>query len=179
MGGFDISPTQVNYLIPVGTSPGPAMVTLSSGDGSTATGTVQIANVAPSLFSANANGQGVAAAIILRVLNNGSQIIEPISNWNADLNRFVATPIDLGEEGQQVYLVLFGTGIRYRSGLSGLTTSIGGTDATVLYAGAQNDFIGLDQINLLLPRTLVGRGEVDVVVTADGITSNTLRVRIK
>ena len=38
---------------------------------------------------------------------------------------------------------------------------------------------GLDQVNLRVPRSLIGRGEVDVVLTVDGKIANTLRVNIK
>jgi uncharacterized protein (TIGR03437 family) len=176
---FFVSPTQVNYLIPANTLPGAATVTVTAGDGSTALGTVQIASVAPSLFSANSSGLGVASAVALRVRSNGSQVTEAVSIWDAGSNRFVAAPIDLGGEGEQVYLVLFGTGVRFRSGLSNVTARVGGTDATVSYAGAQNEFAGLDQINLLLPRSLAGRGEVDLVLTADGKIANTVKVHIR
>lgn len=176
---FFVSPGQVNYLIPAGTSAGTAQATVTSGDGSIATGSIQIANVAPSLFTANSNGQGVAAAVALRVRTNGSQVIEAVSEWNASLNRFVSFPIDLGTAGEQVYLLLFGTGARFNSGLNGVTASIGGVAAQVQYAGQQGDFIGLDQINVLLPSALAGRGEVDVVLTVDGKTANTIRVGIK
>ncbi len=176
---FFVSPGQVNYLLPAGTSAGTATVTLTSGDGSTATGTIQIANVAPSLFTANSSGQGVAAAVALRVRPNGTQVIEAVAEWNPALNRFVTKPVDLGAEGEQVFLVLFGTGIRFHSGLSGIAAQIGGTSAETLYAGPQNDFVGLDQINLLIPRSLAGRGEVDVVLTANGKSANTVRVNIK
>lgn len=176
---FFVSPGQVNYLIPAGTSAGTAQATVTSGDGSIATGSIQIANVAPSLFTANSNGQGVAAAVALRVRTNGSQVIEAVSEWNASLNRFVSFPIDLGTAGEQVYLLLFGTGARFNSGLNGVTANIGGVAAQVQYAGQQGDFIGLDQINVLLPSALAGRGEVDVVLTVDGKTANTIRVGIK
>lgn len=176
---FFVSPGQVNYLIPAGTSAGTAQATVTSGDGSIATGSIQIAGVAPSLFTANSTGQGVASAVTLRVRANGTQVIEAVSEWNASLNRFVATPIDLGAAGEQVYLLLFGTGARFNSGLNGVTASIGGVAAQVQYAGQQGDFIGLDQINVLLPSALAGRGEVDVVLTVDGKTANTVRVGIK
>jgi uncharacterized protein (TIGR03437 family) len=74
---------------------------------------------------------------------------------------------------------LFGTGVRFRSALSGVSAKIGGTDVQVLFAGPQGDFIGLDQLNIQLPRSLAGRGEVDLVLTVDGKTSNTVRVNIK
>ena len=176
---FYVSPGQLNYLIPAGTSPGAAMVTVSSSDGSTATGTIQIANVAPSIFTANSSGNGVPAAAVLRVRANGSQVIEPVAEWNAALSRFVATPIDLGGENDQLYLLLFATGLRNRSSLTGVAVSFGGISGQVQYAGQQGDFVGLDQINVLLPRTLVGRGEVDLTLTADGKAANTVRLSFK
>lgn len=40
--------------------------------------------------------------------------------------------------------------------------------------------IGLDQINIgPLPRSLAGRGEVDVVSTADAKVANTVRISVK
>jgi uncharacterized protein (TIGR03437 family) len=45
--------------------------------------------------------------------------------------------------------------------------------------GAQGSLVGLDQINVLIPRSLIGRGEVDVMLTVDGKAANTVRVAIK
>jgi uncharacterized protein (TIGR03437 family) len=52
-------------------------------------------------------------------------------------------------------------------------------DAEVLFAGAAPGFVGLDQSNVRLPRSLAGRGEVDVVMTVDGKAANTVKVVIK
>jgi uncharacterized protein (TIGR03437 family) len=175
---FFVAPTQVNYLIPAGTAAGAATVTITSGAGAISTGATQIASVAPGLFSANANGQGVAAAVVLRIKANGDRIYEAISRFDAAQQRFVAIPIDLGPATDAVYLILYGTGLRFRSALTAVTASIGGTNAGVLYAGGETGFVGLDQVNVLLPRSLIGRGEVDVVVTADGKAANTVRVAI-
>ena len=175
---FFVSPTQVNYLMPVGTAVGAATVTITSGDGAVSIGVAQIATVAPGLFSANGNGQGVAAGVALRV-KDGAQSYEPIVEFNEAQNRFVAKPIDLGPATDQVFLILYGTGFRNRSSLAAVTCKIGGGDAPVLFAGAAPGFAGLDQINVgPLPRSLAGRGEVDVVVTADSKATNTVRIAI-
>ena len=34
-------------------------------------------------------------------------------------------------------------------------------------------YFGLDQVNVKLPKSLRGRGEVDVVLTVDGVAANT------
>jgi uncharacterized protein (TIGR03437 family) len=176
---FFVSPTQVNYQVPPGTVTGTATVTVTSGDGTVSTGTAQIASVAPGLFTANASGQGVAAAVALRVKADGSQSAEPIAQFDVAQNKFIAIPIDLGPASDQVFLILFGTGIRFRSSLSAVSVKIGGADAQVYYAGAQGNFVGLDQVNVLLARSLSGRGEVDVELTVDGQAANTIKVNIK
>ncbi len=56
---------------------------------------------------------------------------------------------------------------------------IGGGEAPVNYAGPQGGFVGLDQINVLIPRSLAGRGVVDVVLTVDGIPADTVQIVIQ
>ena len=85
-------------------------------------------------------------------------------------------PLDLGTEQDQVFLILYGTGIRGVSA-GGVSVTIGGEAVAVQYAGLQGDFVGLDQVNLgPLPRSLSGCGEVPVVLTADGIPSNAVTI---
>jgi uncharacterized protein (TIGR03437 family) len=176
---FFVAPGQINFLIPPGTASGAAMITITSGDGAVSMGTVNIAAVAPGVFTANANGQGVAAAVALRVRADGSQSFEPVAVFDPARNQFIATPIDLGPGSDQVFLILFGTGVRFRSSPAAVTASIGGAGSEVLFAGAAEGFVGLDQINLRLSRALAGRGEVDVSLTVDGRPANTVRVAIK
>ncbi len=176
---FFVAPAQVNYQIPPGTAAGAATVTITGGDGAVSIGNVTIAAVAPGLFSANANGQGVAAATALRVKADGTQIFEPVAMFDTTLNRFVSIPIDLGPEGEQVFLILFGTGFRAVSGLPAATAKIGGADAEVLFAGAQGGFVGLDQSNVRIPRSLAGRGEVDVEMTFNSKNTNKVTIGVR
>jgi uncharacterized protein (TIGR03437 family) len=175
---FFVSSGQINYQIPAGTTAGNATVTVSSLSGFVSTGSMRIVSVAPGLFSANANGQGVAAAVVLRIRADGSQSFEPVSQFNAAQNRFVPTPIDLGAESDQVFLVLYGTGVRFRSDLSAVTATIGGASSEALFAGAAPGFVGLDQVNLRLPRSLAGRGVVDIELRVNGLLANTVQVSV-
>ncbi len=176
---FFVSPGQINYLVPRDTALGEATVTVTNRDGVISTGKVQIATSAPGLFAANANGQGVAAAVILRVKADGTQQFEPVAQFDPAQNRFVARPIDFGPATDQLYLLLFGTGIRQRSSLAAVHLQIGGIETEVLYAGAQGDFAGLDQINAPLPRSLAGRGEVTVLLTVDGKIANPVKLHMR
>lgn len=176
---FFVSPTQVNYQIPVGTSPGLALVTIANSSGQQSQSAVQIASVAPGLFTANATGKGVAAASILRIKADGSQSYESVGMYDPAQNQFVARPIDLGASTDQVFLILFGGGVRFRGDLSNVKVKVGGLDAPVSFAGAQGGFVGLDQINARLSRSLIGKGEVDVVLIVDGKAANIVKVSFK
>ncbi|MDX2033687.1 MAG: hypothetical protein SF339_23625 [Blastocatellia bacterium] len=176
---FFVAPTQINLQVPAGTIPGPATILVTSGDGSLSTGIVNIASVSPGLFTANASGQGVAAAVVLRVAANGAQSYESLAQFDPSQSRFVPIPIDLGPAGDQVFLILYGTGFRFRATLSSVLTTIGGTNAEALYAGPADGFVGLDQANIRLPRSLAGRGLAEVLMTVDGKAANTVTVQIK
>ncbi len=48
----------------------------------------------------------------------------------------------------------------------------------MIFAGAQGGYAGLDQINLRIPRSLVGRGEVEIALTVDDQPANLVRINI-
>jgi uncharacterized protein (TIGR03437 family) len=150
-GLFFVSPTQINFLVPPQAAPGVATITVNNSL-VRIEGSVTLARVAPGLFTANGNGQGPALGLLLRVNANGSQQTEPLAEFNAACQCFVARPISFGAaaDGQR-FLVLFGTGWRNRAALSELTARIGGVPVSISFAGAQSNFVGLDQLNIALP----------------------------
>jgi len=177
---FYVSDPQVNYLVPAGTAAGAATVTITGGDGSVSTGNVTIAAVAPGIFTANSNGRGVPSGYAIRVKPGGAQTTEPILTFDQATGAFVPLPIDLGPQGDVVVLVLFGTGWRAAVGNPNNRATIRGVDATPgLFLGPQVEFVGLDQTNIVIPRSLAQSGEVDLVLTAAGKNSNTVRVNIR
>jgi uncharacterized protein (TIGR03437 family) len=186
---FFVSPLQINFLTPEGLAIGNGSVSVVGGDQPPIGGCVTVRKVAPSIFAANADGQGVAAAIALRVKSDGSQNFEPITQFDTAQNRFVALPIDLGPDlgpaTDRVFLILFGSGFRNRKSLAHLVLKIGGVDSPPEFAGEQGTFPGLDQMNIPLSRRLSGRGLVDVVLLgADPDdswphTSNAVQISIK
>ncbi len=176
---FFVSPTQVNYQVPIGTLPGLALITITNSAGQQSQSAMQIASVAPGLFTADATGKGVAAASILRIKSGGAQSYESVSMFDATQNQFIPRPIDLGPASDQVFLILFGGGLRFRSDAANVKVKIGGVNAAVSFAGPQGGFIGLDQINAQVPRSLIGRGEVDVTVIVDGKAANVVKIAIK
>jgi uncharacterized protein (TIGR03437 family) len=77
-----------------------------------------------------------------------------------------------------VYLVLYATGVRHRSDAAAVSCVVNGTALPVLYAGAQPDFAGLDQVNVQLPAGLSGAGTLNVSLMVDGQPSNAVTVTI-
>jgi uncharacterized protein (TIGR03437 family) len=177
-GLFFVSPGQFNYLVPQGTANGVATVTIARNGTTLAQGTLSIDTVAPALFSANADGLGVPAAVLLRV-RNGVSTFEAVSRFNSTTRRFEPAPIDLGLATDQVFLILFGSGFRNNTALSAASATIGGAAATVMFAGAQGQLAGLDQANLLLPRSLAGRGLVNLSFVVAGKMANVMQVSVK
>jgi uncharacterized protein (TIGR03437 family) len=176
---FFVSPGQVNYYMPAGTAVGPATVKIISGTGQVSFGVVDITMISPGIFAASATGQGVAAAQALRV-RGAQQTYEPIAQYISGTNMFVPIPVDLGPVGDQVFLVMFGTGFRFRSSDSAVSVKVGGKTLQSLYSGPAPGFVGLDQLNIsALPRDLAGAGVINIEITVDGKVANTTTVSIK
>jgi uncharacterized protein (TIGR03437 family) len=167
---------QINLVMPRGAAAGAATVTITNSTGKSASAVVTIGAVAPGLFSADGTGTGAPAADAVVLTRDGSQTVQSASSCTPFSCSSQAIPVT---SGTQVYLILFGTGIRGRSGLAGVSMTLGGTPATVLYAGAQGSFPGLDQINVLVPASMAGAGLVDMVLTVDGVAANTLKINFR
>lgn len=176
---FFISPGQINYLIPTAAAPGVASVTVMKEGRAVSGGSTQIAPVAPGLFTANSNGRGVPAALVLYRKPDGAQRYAPVARYDETRQAFVAAPIEACAADEQVYLILFGTGIRHHSSLAAVSATVAGVNTPVIFAGAQGGLIGLDQINVQLPHGVCGRGEAEVTLTVDGQAANVVQILLK
>jgi uncharacterized protein (TIGR03437 family) len=174
-----VSPTQINYQVPAGTGIGPALVTITRGDGEIAQSTISIATTTPGLFSVDVTGKGFAAAVVQRVAANGTSRYEPVVKYDPLTQAFVALPITVSSSTEQVFLILFGTGFRSRNSLFDVRVTVAGLSQEVVYAGAQGEFAGLDQVNLKLSPTLAGKGVVTVQFTVAGTPANPVQISVK
>src|SRR5262245_10901369 len=173
-----VSPTQINHEIPVNAAPGPATITYTNtATGESSVSFVDLAPVAPGLFTMNMTGSGIANAVIVRK-RNGTDFYEPV--YRMENGQVVPVPIDFGPETDQLLLVLWGTGFRFRSSLSAVTVTVGGIPLEPVYAGRSGDDRPfMDQFNGWLPRSLAGRSFVDTVMNIDGMTSNTVQLSFR
>jgi uncharacterized protein (TIGR03437 family) len=162
---FYVSPLQVNYQIPPGAAPGPARVTITGGDGRVSVGAAIIAAAAPSLFTLDQSGAGAAAAL--------------------DALTFTGPPYAATRSGGEPNIIaFFGTGLGAdATDVDGnvsadVQVAIDGRPATVEYAGRAPGFVGLNQLNIVLPAG-IAPGAHTVVVTRHGRTSNTVTIAIR
>lgn len=161
---FFVSPGQGSFLVPSGLPAANMALKLTFGDRRVSYPTT-IAPTSPGVFTANGNGQGVPAAVILRVAPDNTRTTEfPFVAGSAG---FDAAPIRFGQD--RLFLDLYMTGVR---GSNSVSINIEGETITPLFAGAQPQFIGLDQVTFELPRSLAGTGRRSVIVTAGGVASN-------
>jgi uncharacterized protein (TIGR03437 family) len=164
---------QVNWLVPAQTAPGPAIATVTSGDGTVSTDIFDVENVAPALFGVNATGSGPAAAYVLP----GSQFTYQCAAT------YSCTDLPVNVSGGGTYLILFGTGVQNH--LKPVAVNITDQDGNLLaspvaaYAGAQGGYAGLDQVNVQLPASLAGSGIVNVSLMVDGLASNSVQIQIQ
>ena len=173
---FFVSPGQINYLLPQGTPNGLATVTVKNGAQVVSYGLLDVESVAPGLFTSNFDGRGAPAAIAIRVRADGTRGWQYTFQCSPGGGTCVPAAIDMGPETDQIFLELYGTGLRAASSLGAVSAAIGGEGATVEYVGAVPSFFGLDQVNVRVPRSLKGRGLVDLLLTVDGKQANTVRL---
>lgn len=171
---FFVSPRQFNYLLPRFLATGPATVRVTDLLGNIiSSGQIDIRRVAPALFMSDPVSRTVAGSA-LRLGIDGARSDEPLIQITPD-NQLAPRPIELGEPGERVFLILFGTGIRGFIGT--VLASVGGHPADVLGAVPQPEFEGLDQVNIgPISPLLKGQSEADIVLIVDGIQSAPVKV---
>jgi uncharacterized protein (TIGR03437 family) len=161
---FFVSPQQINYQIPADTAPGFAIVSVGSGDGRTATGAIEILPAAPALFTLSQDGRGPAAAL--------------------DAFTFAPGPFNAKRAGGEPNILAF-----FASGLGADATdadgnvsatvqaTIDGASVSVQYAGRAPGFVGLNQLNVVLPVN-ISPGVHNVQVVRNGVASNVATIVI-
>lgn len=160
---FYVSPNQINFLMPQ-VNAGAIQVIVNGSNGERTEGAA-LTGPNPAIFTANSNGNGVAAA---QVTTDGQRYQRIF-----DANR-VAMPVSVSVNGQPNYLILYGTGIGNQNNVE---VKIGGQSCQISYVGPTS-FPGVDQINVRLPESLRGVGTVAIVVTANGFISNFSQINI-
>jgi uncharacterized protein (TIGR03437 family) len=168
---FYVSGGQTSFTVPAGTALGLATARVS-GPAGVATYDVLIEAVAPGLFTINQDGRGAPAGLAWRASDGTWEYLFDPSGPPGSQQ-----PAQIRMDGGalQVYLLLYGTGIRHHTSVKAL---VGGVEVPAA-AVAQSEYVGLDQVNVgPLPGSLAGLGETEMVLTVDGIEANRVTVNL-
>jgi uncharacterized protein (TIGR03437 family) len=183
-GIFFVTAGQINYHMPPGTADGVATAVVSLNGNIVSAGPVNVTSLSPGLFTFPGNGQGVVAGVALRVnTQNNERRTETIFDLQG--GTFVPKPIDMGPATDAVFLIVFGTGMKNNSGPANITVDFGNGMTKTLRADfsegafAVPDLIALDQVNIFLPRTLIGAGVLNMKITIDGKVTNTVQFAVQ
>ncbi len=173
-----VSPLQINFVVPDGVPAADAVEFTINNKGVVSKGKVKVLDAQPGIFTTTQNGKGAGAVACQLVLKD--------ADGNTTSNTYPAPPCEISADKKEGYLLLFGTGFRYADLTSVIVTRINAddttTDFTPVYAGSQNQFPGLDQINLLLPTDFkVGTVKLKIKATSAGtaVESNVFEVTVK
>jgi uncharacterized protein (TIGR03437 family) len=171
---FYVSPTQINLQVPVEATGTSATLLVNNGGLQGNTVTVPLASEAPGIFTTASSGSGQAA-----VLNADSSV-------NSGSNP--------APTGTQVSFFATGLGVTvpaFTTGQVGATqeplnrtvqqpvVTIGGVPATVQYSGLAPSFVGLYQVNVVIPLGLASNPSSPVQITINGKTANAVTIAVK
>jgi uncharacterized protein (TIGR03437 family) len=153
-----VSSQQINLLVPPGLATGVATFTITGAGAAPLTALGAAGQVAPALFSLSGTGSGLAAASAIGVNAGNPSVQFPVPLFDCSSLACRALPIDVGID-TPVFLTLYGTGIRnHGSSPDDLLVTINSISVPVLYAGPQNQYAGLDQINVPLASPVTSDG---------------------
>lgn len=160
---YYVSATQINAALPDNVS-GLTQLTVENSSGQSSVN-ILVGAAAPAIFTQNSSGAGPASA-----LRASDQTLVTAAN-----------PLHPGD-----YVELYATGLGLTQPQNGLdyavqqpTVTVEGLNCPVSFAGAAPGFIGLDQINCMIPAAATANASAPVVMTSGSRVSNTATLAIQ
>jgi uncharacterized protein (TIGR03437 family) len=176
-----VGPTQINFQVPPVIATEQPWMQLTKADGSTVQAQVSLPLTAPGIFTVSQNGTGQGAVLNADYSQNGA----PGSTAGANP----------APRGGVIEIFTTGAGATTPTLQPGAaapvsgnplvftnaqpTVTIGGIAAQVLFSGMAPGFVGLWQINAVVPQSVTPGSAVSLVVSAGGVTSNTVTIAVQ
>jgi uncharacterized protein (TIGR03437 family) len=177
---FFVGPNQVNFQIPwelLGQTQ--TSLTITNPGGISATQTINLSPAAPGVFTVDSSGKGQGAAQISNT-----------AIFAAPANSIPGASARPAQRGEFITIYCSGLGAVQSPPASGAaasgqptlalpTMTIGGVAVTPSFAGLAPGFVGLYQINAQVPQSVTPGNAVAIVITAGGVTSNTVTIAVQ
>jgi uncharacterized protein (TIGR03437 family) len=166
---FFSSNTQVNLQIPFGTAPGSSAVVVTRAGQTSTTQSVTIVAAAPGIFTTGQTGAGQGAILNADfILVNASAPATAGDIVQVFCTGLGATTPTVGSGAVTPAANLTGEVIANAT----VTATVGGVAAPVKFAGLVAGYVGLYQVNVQIPAGVTVGNSVALVLTANGISSN-------
>jgi uncharacterized protein (TIGR03437 family) len=178
-----VGPNQVNVQIPPGIAPASGVAAqLTKADGTTYAGIFNyLSATAPGIFTVSQDGRGQGAVQNSDFSQNGSPQVLPGSRPAARGEMIIIYATGAGDTTPSL-----AAGEAAPAGGSPLVftkvqpiVTIGGVQARVLFSGLAPGFVGLWQINAEVPASVTPGPVVALLITAGGVTSNTVTIAVQ
>ena len=180
---FFVSPTQINFQLPwelLGQNQASIVATVSGSP--SAPQTVSVLGVSPGIFSTNSSGSG-----------QGAIQISNTAIFAAPANSIQGAPARPAQRAEFLTIYCSGLGDVSPRPATGAPASgnplsntllmpsvtIGGASVPVSFAGLSPGFVGLYQVNVQVPSGAPSGGQVPVVMTIGGVSSNTVTIAVQ
>jgi uncharacterized protein (TIGR03437 family) len=169
---FFVSPGQINAQVPWNLTGSEVAVRIRRGFLEIPSQSFQISTVSPGIFTANSSGSGLGAVL-------HADTFQPVTDTNrtAPNRRIAVFMTGLGPtnpaavSGQPAPTPPATT-------ISSLLANIAGSPAPIEFSGLAPGFVGLYQVNLIVPAgTPSGNQELNIII--NGVTSNTVTIPVQ
>jgi len=172
-----VSPGQINFQMPYRTlAETQATVVVVANNVSAAPLTVQLLAAAPAIFTLNSNGTGQGAILY------GATFVAPANSVPGQASQPVPVgyPVSIYCTGLGAETAVSNNGFQsYNLQTAYPTVTIGGVPATVQFSGLSSQYVGLYQVNVTVPTGAPSGNAVPVVMTLNGVSSNTVTMAIQ
>jgi len=171
---YYLSPGQLNIQIPFNVTPNSTATLRVENNGVSSFYSFHVSTAAPAIFTTNAQGTGQGA-----ILNTSYQLVD------------ATHPAKPGSTYLQIYCTGLGAVSNQPSNgapspsspLSQTPTlpqvTIGGVTATPIFSGLAPGYVGLYQVNVLVPASVASGSAIPVVLSMNGVTSNTVTIAVQ
>ena len=173
---FFVSAGQINAQVPWNVATGPAQLTVTTAAGTSAAANVTIQDASPGLFSQTSDGRGPGA--VLNYVperqayagNTPANTISPngiVTIYGTGFGKVTNPPADGAAAGAATQTTLVSPAV-----------TIGGRQATVQYSGLAPNYVGLYQINAVIPTGTPEGCYLPITVTFAGTVSNAVTIGV-
>jgi uncharacterized protein (TIGR03437 family) len=183
-----VSPTQINFTVPSGTTGGLADILVTSREGYITHGTAAVTGLNPTIFGQTGDASGLGTILNAVGFQSGIFSVSGTSVFRPDPRTrltILTSGISTGAANtNSANDVLLGNGKTIANLAESVAVEARTSDDKVYmlaveFAGAQGTLAGLDQVNVALASELRGAGSVQLTLVVNGVRSNTMRVMLQ